>query len=868
MTADRWAKIRDLVERAMALPPADRSAFLQAESADPDIAAEAAKLLTYDREASAMFAIEGWQQRAQRTAAEPSLAGTILGNYRLLEELGRGGMGAVYLAERADGVYQQKVALKVLQENIFTPALAERFRQERQILARLQHTGIARLLDGGVMPDGRPYLVLEYVDGKPIDQYCDEHHLDTDARLHLFLQVADVVQSAHQQLVLHLDLKPANILVTPKGDPQLLDFGIARILSEGEGGSRQTEATLRLLTPRYASPEQAEGTPLGVASDVFSLATLLYRLLTGSLPYPIEDASPLEAARIIREVLPSPPSHLAPPEIRPQLRGDIDTILLQALRKEPERRYPTIAAFAADVQRHLTSQPVLAHADSFSYRASKFFHRNRAAVIAASLVAFILAASAIAVVHSAIVARRERAVAERRLKDVRSLAHSYIFDLDPQLEQIPGTIGVRGFILKNGLNYLEAMSNETAGDDDLSREIAAGYNRVGRVQADMAMPSMGDSSSAWISMSKGIAIQQRLLDKNPSNVNERGALITQMNHLENVAVVDGDIVLADKMAHESWDLSQPLLAAGPAHRTFLNVFNVAWDIANDNAGNGDMWNFADPLAALPWLDRAHDIAERYKAGHPDEFLNPSVLGSYEREDVTRAQVLFAIGRGAEARSLYEDAIHLTTLTHNEIVEVQTRKVIQGDYLLYLLAMHDVRAAAALAPSLSIPEFEGKGEKRALTVDEADLLSVLSRVDLESGRTEPGRRKMKQSLDALETLHSDNPQSSEISSELAWDTYRLAEEPALETAIRREFYGRASELAAIYAGTHPQVLSAAMLVGRCNLGLAELARAAHNSTDQHTLAASSIAQFSKALAAHPIQPEASALLVRAKSLAAN
>src|SRR6185312_4644586 len=331
---------------------------------------------------------------------------------------------------------------------------------------------------------------------------------------------------------------------------------------------------------------------------------------------------------------------------------------------------------------------------------------------------------------------------------------------------------------------------------------------------------------------------------------------------------DGDVVLADKTARQVWDLSQPLLAAGPAYRSFLNVSSVAWDIANDNAGNGDMWNFADPLGALPWLDRAHDIAERYKAGHPDEFLNPSLLGSYEREDITRAQVLLAIGRGAEARSLYEDAIHLTTLPRNDVIEIQTRKVIQGDYLLYLLSMHDVRAAAALAPSLMVPKFEETENKNPLTADEADLLSLLARVDLETGHTDAGRKKMKHSLDAFEALHSSNPQDLNASAELAWATYRLAEEPALDSATRRELYGRASELGAIYADTHPQVLSAAMLTARCDLGLAELARSAHNTADQHTLAASSIAKFSKVLAVHPVQPEASALLLRAKALAAN
>ncbi len=261
----------------------------------------------------------------------------------------------------------------MLQDSVSTARLVERFEEERQILARLSHPGIARLLDGGLTPDGRPYLVLEYVDGRAIDVYCDEEKLDTTARLRLFLKVADAVQSAHQQLVLHLDLKPANILVTPEGEPRLLDFGIARILTEGSLGTNQAEATMRLMTPRYASPEQAEGLPLGVASDVFSLGTLLYRLLTGRLPYRIESASPLEAARIIREEAPYAVEQSRLMVLSAaELRDDLDNILLQALRKEPERRYGTVAAFADDITRYLAFKPVRAHPDSVSYRAKKF----------------------------------------------------------------------------------------------------------------------------------------------------------------------------------------------------------------------------------------------------------------------------------------------------------------------------------------------------------------------------------------------------------------------------------------------------------------------------------------------------------------
>lgn len=870
MTAERWARVRVLIEQAMSIPENERAAFVRSLDEDARVVAEVEKLLGYDRQASALFSIESWQERAERTAQDANLTGTALGNYRLLEELGRGGMGAVYLAERADGVYQQKVALKVLQENIFTPALAQRFRQERQILARLQHPGIARLLDGGVMPDGRPYLVLEYVDGIPIDVYCEQHALDVNARLRLFLRVAEVVQSAHQQLVLHLDLKPANILVTAEGEPRLLDFGIARILSEGESGSRQAEATLRLLTPRYASPEQAAGMPLGVASDEFSLATLLYRLLTGLLPYPIEDATPLEAARMIAEVPPLPPSEVVREELAVLLRDDLDTILLQALRKEPERRYPTVAAFAEDVRRHLANEPVLAHADSFRYRASKFLRRNQGSVIAAMLAALILVASSAAVVRSAVIARKQRAIAEkqraaaeRRLQDVRSLAHSYIFDLDPQLGQIPGTAGVRNFILKNSLVYLEAMSKESEGDDDLSREIAAGYDRIGRVQAQYGMPSLGDATGAAVSMGKGIAIQRRLLEKNPGDLKQRGLLFQQMRHQLDIPQIDGDIVMFDKMSRDLWDISQPLLAAGPRYRVFLNIDGIAWDIATASAGNGPLWNFADPAAALPWLDKQKEILERYRAFYPQEALNPTLLGGYEREDITRADALMQLGRAAEARPLYEDALHQTTLTHNEVVEDQTRKIIQGDYAAYLLLIHDVSGAAKRAPASSAEDIAVK--ESDLTADDADSLALLARIDLEDGHVQRGKKRMTRSLEIFERLHKANPQDATTSSEMATDGYLLAQEKRLEPATRKVLYERASEIAEIYWGTHQPVLSAELLAAKCDLGLAELAQ---RSVDQRTLAGAAIAKLERVLAAHPVQPEAISVLSRARVLAGN
>ncbi len=854
------------------MPAEERAAFLQAQSADADVIAEAEKLLEYDRQASAIFSIENWQERAQRTSAEVNLAGMVIGNYRLLEELGRGGMGAVYLAERADGVYQQKVALKVLQENIFTPSLAERFRQERQILARLEHPGIARLLDGGVLEDGRPYLVLEYVDGKPIDQYCEEHGLDVEARLRLFVRVAEVVQSAHQQLVLHLDLKPANILVTDAGEPRLLDFGIARMLSEGEGGTRQTEATLRLLTPRYASPEQAAGAPLGVASDVFSLGTLLYKLLTGRLPYPIDDASPLEAARMIREVAPLTPSQAATAEAAPLLRGDVDTILLQALRKEPERRYPTVAAFAEDVERHLKHEPVLAHADSFGYRAKKFVRRNRGSVIVAAAAAVVLLLSAAAVVRSAVVARRQRAIAEmqrataeRRLKDVRALAHSYIFDLDPQLAEVPGTVGVRAFILKNGLKYLEQMSKEDTDDDDLMGEIGMGYIAVSQVQSDPAMPSLNDRAGAWDSMTKGLAIQKRLAEKHPQDMDQRYLVVRQLRDMDFLAVADGDMVRSNDLAQQGWKEAQAILAAGPTTKHYFNVQGIVWDLATIRCGNGDLWNLGDPAGALPWLDRMHEIIEVALTAHPKARNSGTVVAALEREYMSRAWAYEQLGRFAEARAEYEATLQLSAMAPKTVVEAQALKVERASYADFLMRIHDVKKANEMAPTLLPKEYHEKGNDRSLQADVAETLSLLARIDMESGRVAAGLAKMKISVDSFGSLYASDPNDAPTTAMMAHALYDMGGMKQVDPATRKKLLLQAIEMTTPYAKTHPQVLSATLLLARCEVALAELAHASKDPKEQQEHAAEATKDAGKLLAAYPVQPEASDVVARVKAL---
>ena len=388
MTSDaRWERLNVLFHEATALDPSRRQTFLDNACADDAaLRSEVENLITAHERAdqfieTPVIAIhEVWPDRD----ADEVTPGKLLGPYRILSPIARGGMGAVYLAERADGQYQQRVALKVIKPGMDVDLMLRRFRAERQILASLEHPNIARLLDGGTSDDDLPYFVMEYIAGAPINQFVKSRALAVAERLHLFLAVCDAVAHAHRRGVIHRDIKPANVLVTPEGVPKLLDFGIAKALSPDVPGSTAPITGLRLLTPEYASPEQIEGQTATVASDVYSLGVVLYELLTGGSPYHPRSRDPLDVADAVRTTVPERPSASVPRIVRRQLQGDLDTIVLVALRKEPERRYQSVEDMAGDIRRHLHGLPIAARPDSVGYRTSKFLQRNRPAVIAAS----------------------------------------------------------------------------------------------------------------------------------------------------------------------------------------------------------------------------------------------------------------------------------------------------------------------------------------------------------------------------------------------------------------------------------------------------------------------------------------------------
>ncbi len=427
--SNRWLRIEYIFYAALELEPEARDSFLdEACAGDTELRKEIESLLNSSGQTLG-FLQEPVLQAAQQISAGDELSGKRIGAYQLLRVLGEGGMGKVYLAARADDLYRKEVAIKTVQGGLGqNRAMLLRFRSERQILANLDHPNIARLLDGGITDEGLPYLVMEYVDGIRVDNYCRISQLGVEERLQLFCTVCAAVEYAHKNLVVHRDIKPANILVTAEGVPKLLDFGIAKLLDPEAGNLTLTRTTERMMTPDYASPEQVRGDQVTTSTDVYALGVLLYELLTGVRPFQLDPNSPFEMIRVICEQDPEPPSvaiaangSLAAPGASEKLGGDLDNIVLMAMRKEPARRYVSVAALAGDVQAYLTGYPVHARTATWKYRSEKFVRRHKAAASAAAIVAMALIGFSIGMGLLAKRATQERLAAQREAQFLQGI---------------------------------------------------------------------------------------------------------------------------------------------------------------------------------------------------------------------------------------------------------------------------------------------------------------------------------------------------------------------------------------------------------------------------------------------------------------
>ncbi len=581
---ERAARLLEVVTSALELAGAERRAFLeQACAGDAAVRAEVDSLLGQEEHVRDFIEAPPGAVAAQALGmddAEEAFVSRGFGAYRPIRELGRGGLGTVYLAARADDAYEKEVALKLLRRGLDTDDILRRFRNERQILARLEHPNIARLIDGGTSADGLPFFVMEFVAGEPLTTYCANRNLSTNEKLQLFRIVCAAVAYAHQHLVIHRDLKPSNILVTPDGEVKLLDFGIAKLLGAEDEAAFQTMTELRVMTPEYASPEQVRGENITTASDVYSLGVILYELLTGAKPYRLTSRNADEISRAITEQEPDRPSSAATRVPKNQqsaiknqksLRGDLDNIVLMALRKEPARRYASVAQFSDDLRRHLEGLPVLARKGTLCYRAGKFIRRHRAGVAAVALIALSLIGGIIATAwqakratEEAKIAKQERDRAERRFADVRHLSNALLFEIAPKIERLEGATEARRALLAQSLKYLDSLAGEAHQDRALQSELAAAYEKIGDLQGNPTNPNLIALGDALASYEKANAIRCALLAQNPGDAEQRRLLANNYRSLGDIHYQTNEPTASLQNSEAALRLYDELLAAQPA----------------------------------------------------------------------------------------------------------------------------------------------------------------------------------------------------------------------------------------------------------------------------------------------------------------
>jgi non-specific serine/threonine protein kinase/serine/threonine-protein kinase len=678
MTPERFQQIRLLFERTLELPPEERAAFLeQASTDDLDLRNQVQRMLIFDEKGESP--IDRPAVAAALGFADVDLSnlrGRRIGPYLIEDQIGFGGMGVVYRASRVDSTFQKQVAIKLL-HSIVGAEIMRHFQQERQILASLDHPNIARLLDGGRTEDGLPYFVMEYVDGKPIDAYCDGNKLNIDQRLALFRTVCGAVQYAHQNLVVHRDLKPSNILVTADGTVKLLDFGIAKLMrsTQAEATLLETQQGLHLLTPEYASPEQLRSETITTMTDVYLLGVLIYELLTGHRPYSFNSRALQEIARVICDQEPVRPSTvvgqvekittqgqeprtLSPEDVsavregkivrlRRRLAGDLDNIVMKALHKEPAHRYHSVEQFSEDIRRHLARLPIIARGSAWSYRASKYLRRNSIAlsIAAVFLIAFVagltwqlpiwvtgaaLWEAGVARVEAAraekealdaraqrATAEQERQRAEHRFNDVRKLANSILFELHDAILPLPGSTKARELLLRRAQEYLDSLAREAKDDVALQRELALAYQRIGDV--------LGKTSLAIENQKKSLELFKSLVAAEPGNLELQRDLGTSYRRICSLQQTSGKFQEALEACGKDLELREAIARTRPGNQTAqyevgysyqaLSTFELAVAVLR-------MANVQEQLkeypAALENARKAVALYEELSAKNPDD----------------------------------------------------------------------------------------------------------------------------------------------------------------------------------------------------------------------------------------------------------
>ncbi len=730
MTPERWSKIKQVFDAACDLALAEREKFLSGACVnDPDLRHEVDSLLAAHADAASRF-----DASIVTSDADPML-GRVVGAYRLIRRLGAGGMGDVYLASRDDGQFRKLAAVKMIRVELLDEHTRRRFENERHTLAALEHPNIVRLLDGGATSDGCPYLIMDYVEGRPIDRYCDEQSLSLREKLELFQSLCGAVHYAHQNLVVHRDLKPANILVTGEGVPKLLDFGIAKILRPAYAAATVgfTRTAAQPMTPEYASPEQILGRPVTTSSDVHALGVLLYVLTTGVHPYQEPSQSMHAMERAICETNPKAPSRAARPEVARRLRGDLDTIVLTAMQKDPRRRYSSAEHLAQDVSRFLGGKPLAARPDTVFYRARKFAARHRLSVPAS-------AAAIALLIGLGVRDRIDRVRAERRFQDLRSFANFVIQDLDKAMAE--GATPARETLSKKAVGYLDRLAGEAGKDVALKKDLIAGYLKIADIQGNLHTANLGQIPTALESTRKAVAVASTFSARELTDPAVRLLATGCEEKLADLLGIAGDRAAALNFYRKALDSGT---------KDPIPTFRILAKIAQMQADSGD------PAAALETYRECEQAARDLADKQPDHPAARNLL-ALARERIAWFSLQAGEPTGAEeeiraAIAIYQAMPATPRAQRNLAMAYKTMASVQQRQGKLADALDSSQRSLEISEKLAARDPRNAQVQIDLAQEKVQLLEVL----LQNGKREQARDLTASTLAALKShAHQDTP----------------------------------------------------------------------------------------------------------------